>query len=544
MSSDQVADALAASRARVAQFSRGMTSETEAAASEATALVDLVDLTASSPVKGTEKDSQTNTANNDGGMNPVTPTPAAARVEMPVRSLPCLTLYNGGEARNKRLKVRDDNFGMQPAGKTKKSSGATDTKDSEGKASKNARVSLDAENTSEKALADDRIETSDRSFAPKTAEASSAKSKAARVSLDVVDKTISNGSESVEADDPSRTAEPTLKASKAARVSDAGNITTGKSTEPVKATKQSATSQEPKSDTGNATNPNKCPSSQITSTSATITQPKKKKRSFHDQILYTMLTTSQPYSLKSLAKACDTTTAALHHAMLSFLDKQLVISKEFPSKNGEPKKLYWANPLSLNELNGKSALAKEMGKLLATPEEMEEARRTHGELQSKLRGVVEELNPLVAVPTSKQMDEQILREESELNKLQEEIRAIRARMESATEPKPRQITHGRFQKPTKPMDKPTLKRKINRMLSEYKQRKRKCVDFVENLADAMEKKVKDVTSEKVLGLETDEMQWGRWVDGGTGKVFGAVKKGKSGEEEVPKVKIPAKYTDV
>ena len=60
-------------------------------------------------------------------------------------------------------------------------------------------------------------------------------------------------------------------------------------------------------------------------------QRKKKKKSFGDQILYTMLTSCKPYTLKSLAKATDTTVETLRHAMLSFVDKKLVLTKEFPS---------------------------------------------------------------------------------------------------------------------------------------------------------------------------------------------------------------------
>jgi hypothetical protein len=42
------------------------------------------------------------------------------------------------------------------------------------------------------------------------------------------------------------------------------------------------------------------------------------------------------------------------------------------------------------------------------------------------------------------------------------------------------------------------------MRGEWKKRKDKCIDFVEQLADGMEKKVKDVV--KLLELETDEME--------------------------------------
>ena len=79
--------------------------------------------------------------------------------------------------------------------------------------------------------------------------------------------------------------------------------------------------------------------------------------------------------------------------------------------------------------------------------------------------------------------------------------------------------------------------------------------FVDELADAMEKKPKDVTGEKILCLDTDEMEWGCWEDCTTGKVSGVAKKsfsikrgllGKKGQdtEPAPIVKIPAKYKDV
>jgi hypothetical protein len=280
------------------------------------------------------------------------------------------------------------------------------------------------------------------------------------------------------------------------------------------------------------------------------TTAKTKKRSFHDQILYTMLTSCRPYSLKSLAKACNTTPEALHHAMLSFIDKQLVICKEFPSKKGEPKKLYWANPVSTQEIQGKSTVCRELTKLFASSEEMAEAQKLHGELQKRHRIVLEQLNPLLAIPSLQQLDEQIALQELQLKEVLADIQAIRHRMESAAKPPPPNAITPRFKKatPSKPLDKSTLKRKINNMLSEYKTRKRQCMDFVEQLADAMEKKVKDVTGEKVLALDTDEMEWGCWVDGATGKVNGAVKKTGGATAKEPEenavIRIPAKYTDV
>ena len=269
---------------------------------------------------------------------------------------------------------------------------------------------------------------------------------------------------------------------------------------------------------------------------------KKKKRTFHDQILYTMLTSSRPYTLKSLAKACNTTTEALNHAMLSLLDKKLVISKDFPSKKGE-KKLFWANPMSTSEIvGGKTAVAKELSKLIVSDEDMVKAETTQKELTNKLRSIGEELRPLLAVPTLKQLDDDISKEEKELQQLQSEITTIRQRLEAASKPNSKSLInpHSRFKKPpSKPRDKSSLKRSINTMTCEYKKRKRQCMDFVENLADAMEKKVKDAT--KLLDLETDEVEWGCWKDETSGKIYGSKKgKGVLGEEDV-RVRIPSKY---
>ena len=327
-----------------------------------------------------------------------------------------------------------------------------------------------------------------------------------------------------------------------------------------------------------------------------LTLKKVKKRSFHDQILYTMLTSNKPYNLKSLAKATKTTVEQLNHAMLSFVDKGLVIVKEFPSKaNGrEGKKLYWATTVTLSDNNddhdddnGKKkkqkkgsngAIQKELSKLMATPSEMKEMNELHTTLVQRYRGIQEELQPLLQIPTMKELDENIKTEEQTLKGLQEEIDAIRTRIreQSSEQKKPLKpmVQYGGYYRmqqqqrratPTEPADPSTLKRKINHMLSEYKGRKRKCMDFVNDLADAMEKHPRDVMNEKILGLDTDEMEWGWWLDCSTGKIFGTkpkvskkkmlmrpggrhrhgAKEEEEGEEETnePKVKIPAKYVD-
>lgn len=262
---------------------------------------------------------------------------------------------------------------------------------------------------------------------------------------------------------------------------------------------QSTTSKSAAKSTGNNTK------QQLPAKRSPTKKMMKKKRSFHDQILYTMSTSCKPYTLKSLAKATDTTVEALRHAMLSFVDKKLVLTKEFPSKKDstrEPKKLYWANPLTMSQIESSNegnkgkggGVAKELSKLLSSTDEIQEANTTLEKLNQQHRVIQDELRPLLAIPTMKQLDDDNIAEEKKLTQVQNEIQAVKDRIanalsnkESATAPNNR-MSQGytsaayypanRFQQPkqSKPQDKTTLKRKINHMLSEYKTRKRICMD--------------------------------------------------------------------
>jgi hypothetical protein len=60
--------------------------------------------------------------------------------------------------------------------------------------------------------------------------------------------------------------------------------------------------------------------------------------------------------------------------------------------------------------------------------------------------------------------------------------------------------------PKKPKTKKQLNKEFNSMRSEWKSRKEKCMDFIDNLSDAMEKHPKEVV--KILELETDENSGG------------------------------------
>ncbi|KAL3822940.1 hypothetical protein ACHAXA_011655 [Cyclostephanos tholiformis] len=316
----------------------------------------------------------------------------------------------------------------------------------------------------------------------------------------------------------------------------------------------------------------------------------KKKRSFHDEILYSMLTYCGPYTLKTLASRTNTTIEALNHAMLSFLDKGLVICKEFPCKQGgsggsgrEPRRLYWAYPATLSEIDasaadghggrggkgggggGGGAVIRELSKLLSTSGEMDERNAERRGLEDRYRAIMDELNPLLSIPTMAQLNDELSEAEGELRRVRAEIEAVKERTRSAaTARSANAAPHAASgRRPlgrangTPRRDPTTLKRMINHMLGEYKTRKRKCMDFVEELSEAMERKTADIVGDKVLCLDTDETEWGLWEDGTTGKVYGTKRKqsggggggklgrmndGDDGEAQV--VKIPARYKDV
>eukprot|EP00956_Cyclotella_meneghiniana_P010025 scaffold13840_cov69-Cyclotella_meneghiniana.AAC.5 len=499
---DQVEAALAAARARVAAGGEGQ-SATNNTVTNNTNADDVVDLTASPKDKSTKQNSvpsekKTKPIDSAAASTAVTPTPlqnaSADNVQTTLPHAPMLTVHDGGnETQRKRLKVRDEDTTAA------------------------ARISLDS-------AAAKASKSGKRELEVVT---SSKETKIARVSLEPAEPPTSKSAEVKERNTKSNSSsKESSKVSNEKKARDHPKTEVTVSDKSSKMTQPAAKTSEVKYTESKKINP----------------PARKKKRSFHDQILYTMLTSSRPYTLKSLAKECNTTTEALNHAMLSFLDKKLVISKDFPTKKGE-KKLFWANPMSTSEImGGKTAVAKELSKLIASSEDMAKAESTEKELTNKLRLIGEELRPLLAVPTLTQLDDEIAREEKELQQLQSEIMSIRQRTEAASKPtsKPLVNSYSRLKKPpSKPRDKTNLKRSINTMTCEYKKRKRQCMDFVENLADAMEKKVKDAT--KLLDLETDEAEWGCWKDEASGKIYGTKKgKGVLDEEDV-KVRIPSKY---
>jgi DNA-binding transcriptional regulator GbsR (MarR family) len=230
-------------------------------------------------------------------------------------------------------------------------------------------------------------------------------------------------------------------------------------------------------------------------------QKKKKKMSFQGQVLNHMLFSFKPFTLKTLAEELKTTDTALHFVMLSMTDKNLVIKKDFTSPKGRTKTLYWANH---------DSKAKEVAASMASPEEieatkieLEDLRRQQASLNSTLAGVSGQIS-------DEELTSQLARDEAELEALREQVEGAKVRIQAGPAP-PKQTKSILGRGPVKSAALlarercPTrTKMRINAMRVEWKKSKEKCMDFIELLADGMEKKPKEVI--KLLEIETDEME--------------------------------------
>jgi len=231
-------------------------------------------------------------------------------------------------------------------------------------------------------------------------------------------------------------------------------------------------------------------------------KPKKKKKTktFQQQVLLHMMTTMKPYTLKSLAVELRTTDIALRHLMLSLIDKQAVIRKEVGNK--KKKELYWVDlAKATKEMYGKNVFSKEHHQ--ATKEELRKVISEENGLLRIIKGMESDLS-------NDDLSKSLLEEEKTVEEMRKRVKDIKDRIALSKTPakaKGRLAPRGglsRFQpQPKKLKTKNQLRKDITSMRTEWKKRKEKCVDFVDQLADAMEKRPKDI--HKLLDIETDEM---------------------------------------
>jgi len=184
--------------------------------------------------------------------------------------------------------------------------------------------------------------------------------------------------------------------------------------------------------------------------------------------------------------------------MLSLVDKDLVKKKEFTlGKTGKANKtLYWANQ-DMSDF-------KEVKIVIATPEERKETWDEYNKLMKQHQGILSELANVEKEPSNQELDNMISKLENEINTLNQNKNDTNQRIEKGFNPSliPENINN-RFRKNVQYETNPiTIKKTINHYRKEWKNRKDKCMDFVDQVADAMEKKLKDVV--KIMCIEKDE----------------------------------------
>ena len=238
--------------------------------------------------------------------------------------------------------------------------------------------------------------------------------------------------------------------------------------------------------------------------------PKKKKKrtTFEEELLKKMFMSCRPYAVRDLVQLMGKTTseASVNFCLLSLIDKKWVIKKEFKSGN-RTKELYWAN----QESKDKKLWALDCLQLPSI-ETIRETRLELASLQQQHKTLVREIEEIEKTPSNDQLAVLCQTAQTDVDNLAAKLEAMKARIASgAPQNKPKKpglgFRNNRFgsnKMPPKKAQTPLqLKKRINAMRDHWVKRRRKCMDFVEALADGMEKKVKDVVN-KVLELETDE----------------------------------------
>mmetsp|Transcript_17501 Transcript_17501/g.26493 ORF Transcript_17501/g.26493 Transcript_17501/m.26493 type:complete len:549 (+) Transcript_17501:244-1890(+) len=233
---------------------------------------------------------------------------------------------------------------------------------------------------------------------------------------------------------------------------------------------------------------------------------KKKKRTFQDHVIAEMLFSCKAYSLKTLASAVNSTENGLNHLMLSLLDKKIVFKKEFTSKSGKIREIYWSN----QESN-----AKEVLKLIPDANEVVACKEELASLQKLEKDIAKDVAFLTQELSNEDIETQLLNLEAAVSKHKTEVAESHERIRrfKSNHSSNEANRVGRFRAIGPPKTPAQLakercprrmKMRINALRANWKSRKEKCTDFIDQLSDGMEKKPRDII--KLLDLETDEME--------------------------------------
>eukprot|EP00979_Chaetoceros_neogracilis_P009882 scaffold2273_cov178-Chaetoceros_neogracile.AAC.5 len=204
----------------------------------------------------------------------------------------------------------------------------------------------------------------------------------------------------------------------------------------------------------------------------------------------------KPFNLKGLASDLRTTDIALQNLMLSLLDKGVVRRKEF-GKN--KKELYWVDL--------EKATKEIFKEHVPTTEDMRKAKSELNTILGEENVLMEVLKGMESEFTNEDLAKQLEDEEKIVGELRTRMQQAKDRIADKTDAPQGGSDPSRFAKFRAPPKKPKTRKQqntlFNKMRGEWKSRKEKCSDFVDNLSDAMEKRPKEVI--KMLEFETDEM---------------------------------------
>ena len=228
--------------------------------------------------------------------------------------------------------------------------------------------------------------------------------------------------------------------------------------------------------------------STTTTTKSRPTAPTK-KLTFQDQVLVLMLNALKPFTLKLLSEELKTSETSVNFVLLSLVDKGLVVTKDFAAgKNGRVKTLYWANQEDHGRTKQKEVHLRSEP---ASATERDAARTKMMELQNEIATVRNQWQQVLLTPSNDDLTRLVT---TETAAYQECVRArdlVRERIAAAGGPRTKM--RGVVQEP-----------RIHQYYrDEWIQRKRKCMDFVEQLADALEKKPREII--QLCDIDTDEM---------------------------------------
>eukprot|EP00536_Pseudo-nitzschia_multiseries_P007463 jgi/Psemu1/287135/fgenesh1_pg.176_\ len=329
-------------------------------------------------------------------------------------------------------------------------------------------------------------------------------------------------------------------------------------TKPVAATNNGNTHAATATADGDAAAPSTNPPTKSNAKAATKPKQKKKKAkrtTFEDELLQKMFLACRPYSTRDLIQLMGKTTseASVRFCLLSHIDKKWVLQKTFESssKNRTTKELYWAN----QDCKDPKLWARDCLQL-PSRETIREARSELAALQKRQKTIARDIATVEQAPSNDELEARCRAARGEVAALRAELDAVKARIRTATSATNSTATNSTTAGASAPSNrnrrsvgtavvaprfgagihrlgvvgrhasananananakrKPPaaaaaaattplrLKKRINAMREEWKTRKRKCMDFVDQLADGLEKKVGDVVR-KVLELETDE----------------------------------------